>query len=188
MVGNKKSKFTSGAEEVVIRKFQDSDFQILSSFYMEFYNEMREWQGWEESKLDKKESDQVARKSLRGGSQVFLAQINKEPIGFVRLQFWEGAYFVREVFVKKPFRRSGVGSKLLASCEEFALKNGELSLFLTVEPKHTISIKYLIHNGYDTLNMLELRKDLTVDARSHSERQGQVEILGHKLRLLKRKI
>jgi GNAT superfamily N-acetyltransferase len=182
----KKGEFKSGIDDVVIRRFQESDFQDLSFFYRDFYNELRESQGWGGARLQKKEADQVARESLEGKSQVFLAENHRELVGFARVQLWEGAYFVREVFVKKPLRRKGIGSKLLAGCEEFVLKNGETSVYLTVEPKHTVSIDYLIHNGYDTLNMLELRKDLTMD--SSPERQDTIEILGHKLRLLKRGI
>jgi GNAT superfamily N-acetyltransferase len=152
---------------------------------MDFYKELRESQGWEGSKLDKKAADQVARESLEGKSQIFFAENHRELVGFARVQLWEGAYFVREVFVKKQFRRKGAGSKLLAACEDFVLKNGETSLYLTVEPKHSVSIEYLIHNGFDTLNMLELRKDLAID--NFPERQGTVEILGYKFQLLKRK-
>jgi GNAT superfamily N-acetyltransferase len=183
MAGPKKGEFKGGMGEVMIRRFQENDFQGLSSFYRDFYNELRGSQGCE-ARLEKKEADQVARESLEGKSQVFLAENHRELVGFARVQFWEGAYFVREVFVRKQFRRKGVGSKLLASCEEFVLRNGETSIYLAVEPKHTVSIEYLIHNGYDTLNMLELRKDLTMD--SFPERQDTIEILGHKLRLLKR--
>jgi GNAT superfamily N-acetyltransferase len=185
LAGHKKSAFESGIGEVVIRRFQASDFDHLSSLYMDFYNELRESQG-QRLRLDEKEADRVARESLEGKSYVFLVESHRELVGFARVQFWEGAYFVREVFVKKPFRRKGVGSKLLASCEEFVLGNGETSIYLTVEPKHTVSIEYLIRNGYDTLNMLELRKDLTMD--NFPERQDTIEILGHKLRLLKRGI
>jgi GNAT superfamily N-acetyltransferase len=115
---------------------------------------------------------------------IFVAENHRKLIGFARVQFWEGAYFVREVFVEKPLRRKGIGSKLLANCEEYVLKNGETSIYLAVEPKHSVSIEYLIKNGYDTLNMLELRKDFAEDG--SPERQDSVEILGHKLRLLGR--
>jgi len=172
--------------EVKIRRFQESDFHDLSTFYRDFFNELRDSQGRERVKLDEKEADKIARESLEGNSLIFVAENHRKLVGFARIQFWDGAYFVREVFVEKTLRRKGVGSKLLASCEEFVLKNGETSIYLTVEPKHSVSIEYLIHNGYDTLNMLELRKDLAADC--SPERQDKVEILGHKLRLLKRNI
>jgi GNAT superfamily N-acetyltransferase len=186
LVERKKSKFKGDKTEAMIRRFQESDFQDLSSMYREFFNEMREWQGWEGLKLDNKEGDEVARESLDSNSVVFVAENQKKLVGFARIQFWDGAYFVREVFVEKSLRRKGLGSKLLASCEGLVLKNGENSIYLTVEPKHSVSIEYLIHNGYDTLNMLELRKDLVMDG--SPKRQDSVEILGHKLRLLKRNI
>ncbi len=147
---------------------------------------MRVWQGWEQCKLDEKEAEEVTRESLGNDSTVFVARKREELVGFARVQFWDGAYFIREVFVERSFRRKGVGSRLLTHCEEFVLKNGETSVYLTVEPKHSVSVEFLAHNGYDTLNMLELRKDLTLD--DSPERQGSVEVLGHELRLLKRNI
>lgn len=69
--------------------------------------------------------------------------------------------------------------------KDLARKKDETSIYLSVEPKHSVSINFLIHNGYDTLNMLELRKDFTQT--SLLERQSEVAIPGHRLRLLKRK-
>ncbi|MFQ6068631.1 MAG: GNAT family N-acetyltransferase [Candidatus Bathyarchaeia archaeon] len=169
-----------------IRRYQNRDFNDLACLYKAFFNEMREWQGWGQLKLDEKEAVETAKESLEENSWVFVAEDSGKLVGFARVQLWDGAYFVREVFVAKSFRRKGVGSKLLAKCEDFVRRRGETSIYLSVEPKHSASLNFLIHNGYDTLNMLELRKDFVQT--DFLERQGEVEILGHKLRLLKRKI
>jgi GNAT superfamily N-acetyltransferase len=168
------------------REYEKRDFHALSSLYRGFYNEMRDWQGWSKLKLDEKGAEGTARESLGNNSVVFVAEDNEKLVGFARVQFWDGAYFVREVFVEQLFRRRGIGSKLLASCENLVRQKGETSVYLTVEPKHSVSIEYLIYNGYDTLNMLELRKDLLKG--DSPERQGNVNVLGHRLPLLKRNI
>jgi GNAT superfamily N-acetyltransferase len=168
-----------------VRKYRSSDFNDLACFYRDFFNEMREWQGWEQLKLSEEDAVGIAKESLDKNSWVFVAEDSGKLVGFARVQLWDGAYFVREVFVTKPYRRKNVGSKLLAKCEDHVRKMGETSTYLTVEPKHSVSLSFLIRNGYDTLNMLELRKDFS---QAHFlERQGEVEIIGHKLRLLKRK-
>jgi len=168
-----------------IRKYKSSDFNNLARLYKDFFNEMREWQCWEQLKLDEKGAVETAKESLDRNSRIFVAENSRKLVGFARVQFWDGAYFMREVFVARPFRRKKVGSKLLARCEDLVRKKGETSIYLTVEPKHSVSLNFLAHNGYDTLNMLELRKDFVHT--DFLERQGEVEILGHKLRLLKRK-
>jgi len=165
-----------------IRLCQNSDFNNLATLYREFFNEMRERQGLQELKLSHEEAAETARDSLKDNSWIFVAEDRGELIGFVRLQLWDRAYFVREVHVVQSWRRKGVGSKLLSSCEDLVRKKGETSIYLTVEPKHHQSLKFLIRNGYDTLNMLELRKDF--QETPTVKRQGEVEILGHKLRLL----
>jgi len=170
---------------VKIRRYQDSDLNNLAELYRDFFNEMREWQGWEKLKLSHEEAVETAKDSLRDNSWVFVAEDKGKLIGFARLQFWDGAYFIREGYVAQSWRRKGVGSKLLSSCEDLVRKKGETSIYLTVEPKHHKSLKFLIHNGYDTLNMLELRKDF--EETDMLMRQGEADILGHKLRLLKRK-
>lgn len=168
-----------------IRRYQDGDLNNLAELYRDFFDEMREWQGWEKLKLNHEEAVETAKDSLKDTSWVFVAENKGKLIGFSRLQFWDGAYFVREGYVAQGWRRKGVGSKLLSSCENLVHKKGEASIYLTVEPKLHKSLKFLIHNGYDTLNMLELRKDF--DETDMVKRQGEVEILGHRLRLLKRK-
>jgi len=170
---------------MIIREYREKNFTDLTHLYRDFFNEMREWQGWEQLRLDEKEAEKTAKESQDKNSYIFVAVDSGRLVGFSRIQFWDGAYFIREVFIAKPFRRRGLGSKLLEKCEDLVRKKGETSIYLSVEPKHSVSINFLIHNGYDTLNMFELRKDFTQT--SLLERQGEVEILGHKLRLLKRK-
>lgn len=168
-----------------IRRYRNSDFNDLACLYRDFFDEMREWQGWEKLKLSEEGAMEIVKESLNKSSWVFVAEDSGKLVGFARVQLWDGAYFVREVFVAKLFRRKNVGSKLLAKCENHVRKGGETSIYLTVEPKHSVSLSFLIRNGYDTLNMLELRKDFS--QADFLKRQGEVEVLGHKLRLLKRK-
>ena len=169
-----------------IRRLHISDFKALSRLYRAFFNEMREWQGWEQLKLDQRQAEEIARESIGEGSWVFVAEDSAMLVGFARVQLWDGAYFVREVFVTRPFRRQSVGSRMLASCESLVRRKGETSVYLSVEPLHSISLKFLIRNGYDTLNTIELRKDLTRS--SLTERLGNVSVLGHRLRLLRRTV
>ncbi|HUV97907.1 MAG TPA: GNAT family N-acetyltransferase [Candidatus Paceibacterota bacterium] len=168
-----------------IRGCRDNDFDALALLYREFFNEMREWQGLEQLKLDEEGAAETARESLGMISWVFVAEDSGELVGFARVQFWDGGYFVREIFVTEAFRRRSLGSRLLTKCEDLVKKRGETSTYLSVEPGHSVSLKFLAHNGYDTLNTLELRKDF--DQAGFIERRDKATILGQQLRLLKRK-
>jgi GNAT superfamily N-acetyltransferase len=141
--------------------------------------------GSEAPKTDRKRGEETARESLGENSWIFVTEDYARLVGFARVQLWDGAYFVREVFIEKPFRRQSAGSKMLAKCEDLVKRRGETSAYLSAEPKHSVSLKFLTKNGYDTLNMLELRKDFAHN--DVTERQGEAVILGHKLRLLKRR-
>ena len=171
---------------VEVRRYSRGDFAGLACLYRAFFNEMREWQGWDSLKLDQKEAEATAKEGLGKKSWIFVAEDSATLVGFARVQLWDGAYFVREVFVTKPFRRQDVGSRLLAHCENFVRSKGETSVYLCVEPKHSVSLKFLVRNGYDTLNTIELRKDLVHTPLT--ARDGETELLGHRLRLLKRNV
>lgn len=168
-----------------IRGYRNKDFDALALLYREFFNEMREWQGLEQLKFDEEGAAETARESLGLNPWVFVAEDSTELVGFARVQFWDGAYFVREISVTKAFRRRSLGSRLLTKCEDLVKERGETSTYLFVEPGHSVSLKSLAHNGYDTLNTLELRKDF--GQAGFVERRDKVTIRGQQLRLLKRK-
>jgi GNAT superfamily N-acetyltransferase len=105
-----------------IRGYRNKDFDALALRYGEFFNEMLEWQGLEQLKLDKEETAETARENLGMNSWVFVAEDSGKLIGFARVRFWDGAYFVREIFVVKVFRRHSIGSRLLTKCEDLAKK------------------------------------------------------------------
>lgn len=108
-----------------IRRYQARDLNNLAKLYRDFFNEMREWQGGEKLKLSHKEAVETATDGLKDNSWVFVAEDKGKLIGFSRLQFWDGAYFVREGYVTQSWRRKGVGSKLLSSCENLVQKKSE---------------------------------------------------------------
>jgi hypothetical protein len=86
---------------VDIGRYQNNDFNDLARLYRDFFNEMREWQGLEQLKLDEKEAVETAKESLDSNSQMFVAEDYGKLVGFARIQLWDGAYFMREVFVAK---------------------------------------------------------------------------------------
>jgi ribosomal protein S18 acetylase RimI-like enzyme len=166
-----------------IRKYKSSDLVQLEALYRRFFTELRKKQGWKNPEISRKEAKEITSESIKN-SCIFVAEEHSKLVGFSRIGNWEGTYFVREVFVEEPYRRRGVGNELLISCEKLVREKGESSIFLTVEPKNSVSINFLRSNGYDTLNMLELRKDLLT--KNAPKREDITEILGHRFRLLKR--
>lgn len=169
---------------MIVRKYKKSDFSGLGNLYQKLFTELRTRQGYRKPRVAMKQALEIAAESVKRNSWVLLAEDDSGLIGFSRVQILEGAYFVREVFVVQEQRRRGVGSRLLAACEELVKQKGETSIFLSVEPKNSASIKYLIHNGYDTLNMLELRKDFSI--RTAPTREDSTKLLNHTFQLLKR--
>ncbi|MEM7444742.1 MAG: GNAT family N-acetyltransferase [Pseudomonadota bacterium] len=85
-------------------------------------------------------ADQVAKQlSARSESEILIATIGKEPIGFATFTTMfpavglGSALFVRDLFVLEPFRSQGVGERLLRALATLAVGRGCLRLDWTAE-------------------------------------------------------
>ncbi|MCW3985082.1 MAG: hypothetical protein NWE91_01545 [Candidatus Bathyarchaeota archaeon] len=63
-----------------IRKYKGSDFNNLARLHKDFFNEMREWQGWEQLKLDEKGAVKTAKESLDRNSRIFVAENSRRRL------------------------------------------------------------------------------------------------------------
>ena len=82
----------------------------------------------------------------------------------------EGAWYVKEVYIRPEERGKGWGRRLVRACEEEVLKNGEVSLYLLALPQDLDALRFWVKEGYDVLNSLELAKDLRPTGREKGER------------------
>jgi GNAT superfamily N-acetyltransferase len=151
------------------------DFQDL---YVEFFKELREKQGWKASDEDfyRKEAEEYFRR----GDVIFIA-FEEAPIGFIRLSSRDGCFWVEELYVRPEFRGKGIGRALVEQAEKEVLKH-DTSLYLLVLPQDKNAIGFWKRLGYDTINTLELVKDLKPVGR---EEFHTVELLGERFRIFR---
>lgn len=62
---------------------------------------------------------------------VFLRDTNDEALGGILGEIWGQWMFISHVWLATPLRRSGYGSKLLATAEQYAREKGCLNAWLT---------------------------------------------------------
>ena len=69
-------------------------------------------------------------------SEEFVAFVGTEEVGFLSYENWTATKlgFIYEIFVLPPFRGQGIGSSLLSSAEDHALKLGCKSIRLKPYP------------------------------------------------------
>jgi GNAT superfamily N-acetyltransferase len=83
-----------------------------------------------------------------------------ELVGFARWEERDGTFFGRELFVQPEYRGRGVGTRLQEEVEERVREAGADAFFISVVPHNGRMLAFAHRRGYDTLNTLELRKEL----------------------------
>ncbi len=151
------------------------DFQ---SMLVDFFRELRGNQGW--SMHRETEYMEDARRFFERGDIIFLALEEGRAVGFIRVSSREGSFWVEEIYVKPEMRGKGIGKKLVKRAEEEVSKH-DPSLYLYILPQDRNAIGFWKGMGYDTINTIELVKDLRPTFRSRRTRI--IEFLGERFRL-----
>ncbi|NJE29640.1 GNAT family N-acetyltransferase [Thermococcus sp. 18S1] len=153
------------------------DFQEL---YIEFFRELRGKQGW--SPHAEAEYRAEAVHYFKRDDLIFLAFDGGRAAGFIRVSSREGSFWVEEIYVRPKFRGRGIGRELVKRAEEEVLK-WDSALYLFVLPQDKDAIAFWKRLGYDTINTIELVKDLEPTPRD--EGFHTVELLGERFRIFR---
>lgn len=76
--------------------------------------------------------------------------------------------------MRETYRRQGIGNRLFQTVEQEVIDWGGDALFISIVPHNWQTLAFAYEHGYDTLNTLELRKDLKYG----STRRDGVELFG----------
>lgn len=142
----------------MIRSWQIEDRDALAGLIAEFQATMTRFLG-RASELDLAAADQEIAGYDNLEYQVFVA-INDDGdlTGYITCHFEKGALWTESLYVRPEYRRQGVGSALFKAVELFALEQGEETVYHRVHPNNDRMINFLRKQGYDVLNMIEIRK------------------------------
>jgi len=83
---------------------------------------------------------------------------NEEVIGYVVCRVVEDVVWAESLFVSPKCRRKGIGSALFKQAEQLAQKNGNFTLYNWIHPNNQAIIDLLHKQGYNVLNLIELRR------------------------------
>ena len=107
---------------------------------------------------------------------IFVAkEENKELLGYIVCKIDNGIVWVESLFVSDGARRRGIASKLYEKAEEIAENLGEDTVYNCVHPNNDKVIQFLFKNGYDVLNLIEIRKPLKNEVLTHKVKVGEYE-------------
>ena len=83
---------------------------------------------------------------------------NGRYIGYAVCKIDNDVVWLEQIFVRKEDRLKGVGRMLFERAEALSKEYGNETLYLYMHPNNSIMAEFLKHNGYDVLNMIEIRK------------------------------
>ncbi|MFX0169747.1 MAG: GNAT family N-acetyltransferase [Candidatus Hodarchaeota archaeon] len=154
----------SRSPAVKIREYHVKDFPALCHLVAEFFSYHRELNGRGPLPPDEA-ATLIPRDMLKETSKILVAEPteNGDIIGFCRVELHEGAYFLRELGVTSSWRIRGVGTALLRSAEEHIKTAGQSNLYLSVVPRNVDALRFFVRRGYDIINTIELRANVTED-------------------------
>lgn len=95
---------------------------------------------------------------LDKGYPIYAAREDEQFVGYFILKYDDDAVWLEHFYVKETYRNQGIGSKLFQKAEEIVNKLGYVNLYNWVHPNNDRMIKFLKKQGYDVLNMIEIRK------------------------------
>jgi|AntRauTorcE11897_2_1112592.scaffolds.fasta_scaffold12201_2 ribosomal protein S18 acetylase RimI-like enzyme len=99
---------------------------------------------------------------------IYAAYKDNQLAGYFILKYDDDAVWLEHFYVKKEFRKQGIGSALFKKAEEEIENQGYVNLYNWVHPNNDRMINFLKKQGYDVLNMIEIRKKFT-DEKLQSE-------------------
>lgn len=88
---------------------------------------------------------------------LYIAIVDNKVVGYILLRV-DGVVWVEHIFVANEYRRQGIASMLYQKGEEYSKNYCNETLFNYVHPNNDVMIAFLRKNGYDVLNLIEIRK------------------------------
>ncbi len=136
---------------------KDNYIDNLSLLLLDFRHELALLK---KRKLNYSLSDAMTEVSeyLKSDYEIYIAVNSEIPIGYAILKMFDETVWLEQLYVVKPERRNSVATSLLEIANKRAGDYGKETAFIHVHPNNQKMIKFLAKNGYDVLNLIEVRK------------------------------
>ena len=89
---------------------------------------------------------------------IYAISDNGRYIGYCVCRIEDDVVWLESIYVRKEYRRQGIGRMLFEKAESVAKEYGNETLYQYVHPNNDTMIRFLKTNGYDVLNLIEIRK------------------------------
>jgi len=168
---------------VIIRETFKDDINDLAQLVLEFRKEHTQMLGGKCTLTLDEAVEEVKEHLDKEDSGYFVAvdSLSNQLIGFRRWELHEGFYFTRELYIIPDMRRQGIAKALIRHFEKWVLEKGQNIACISCVPHNVAMIMLARSEGYEILNMIEMRKDLTGKTKKP---RSQTDALGLRWKLL----
>ena len=156
-----------------IREYAPADHDALVALIAAFRVELAAFRGHEREPNLAAAADEF-QEYLDQEFPIFIAEDDNtgQKVGYLVCRKDDTILWGESLFVSPEFRRRGVAGMLYAAGEDLAQQLGEPTIYNWVHPNNNAIIAFLKTRGYDTLNLIEIRRALPEDKRSTRLRIG----------------
>jgi len=109
--------------------------------------------------------------------EFFIALKSDSVIGYAILKVFDETVWLDQLFVLEAERKNSVATKLLAIANERANNYGKETAFINIHPNNHKMIKFLAKNGYNVLNLIEVRKPYNNESNKTNIQVGENSFL-----------
>ncbi len=108
--------------------------------------------------IDVDEAVQELQYYLNRKYPIYAISDNGRYIGYCVCRIEDDVVWLESIYVRKEYRRQGIGKMLFEKAESIAREHGNETLYQYIHPNNDAMIRFLQANGYDVLNLIEVRK------------------------------
>ncbi|MBI5159230.1 GNAT family N-acetyltransferase [Candidatus Micrarchaeota archaeon] len=94
-------------------------------------------------------SERMLKEKFSRGVVFFIAECEREPVGFAEIIFRKQTAFIQGIGLKKQFEGKGAGSALLERCAEESVKKGKTTVLLTVKTSNARALGFYKTHGFE---------------------------------------
>ncbi len=142
---------------VRIVDIDEKNAYAISYMVVEFRKVLSSLKNWE-SDYELEDASEEINDYLKKHYPVFAASISGRYVGYAVCRIDSDVVWLESIYVRNEYRRQGIASKLLKRCEEVGRELGNETLYVYIHPNNDAVISFLNENGYNVLNLIEVRK------------------------------
>ena len=159
-----------------IREYNNSYFEELKDLVAKFRVFLSSLKS-----IDKKPDYVSAAKELNTYIDkkypIFIAEINSKIVGYIVCRIEDQVVWLESLYVLPDYRNNNIGSSLFKKAEKISEELNCETLYHWVHPNNHRMIKFLEKQGYDVLNLIEIRKK-----RKNEEIKSKVKVNEHEFK------